>query len=165
MTAAGGRLPDATMWNIGLAGRGYGVDVLDYGDHRGGGMLIHNGTGLALAVMDALPELRWVIDLSGLKMPIRSELRWFLDCASQLSTLTVAALVFFGDDPAAAREAMFHVRGPLVWMGNDELGLIGRGERAHDFDQLAELAEKARVSVCSRPEKPGVDGDTRNPLP
>jgi hypothetical protein len=164
VTTAGGRLPNATF-DIGAAGRGYGVDVVDYGDHRGGGLLIHNGTGLALAVMDSVPELRWVVDWSGLVLPVPGRMRWFLDCASQMSTLTVAALVFFGDDPAAAREALHHVTGPLVWIGSHELVPSGRAARALDFPELVELSEKARVSACSRLGNPEGYEDMQKPLP
>lgn len=148
---AGGHLPHATSFNIGAAARGYGVELIDYGrdyagpgahGYRGGGLLVHNGTGLALAVMDSVAELRWVLDLSGLKAPVPGKLRWFLDCASQMSTLTVVALVFFGDEPDAARDLLHHLSGPVVEMGNADVGLAGRAERVGTFEELE--------SACSR---------------
>lgn len=140
-------------FDIGAAGRAYGVDVIDFGAHRGGGLLAHNGTGIMLAVMDAQPQLRWVVDFSRLHQPVPARLRWFLDCVSQLAPIAVAALVFFADRPEAAADALSHVTCPLVVIGNHDLD---RGEWVRDFDQLAAAVSHAvSGSAASR-----VLGDT-----
>ena len=124
--------PSGTF-DIGNAGRGYGVDVIDFGAHRGDGLLLHNGTGIMLAAMDALPELRWVVDLGGVRRPVPGKLRWFLDCASQMTPVAVGALIFFADYPDAAADALFHVTCPLVVLSNVDLGA---GKWVRTFDEL-----------------------------
>lgn len=116
----------------------YGVDVIDYG-RKSRGLLLHNGCGLGLAVMDACPELNYVVDMTGWRLPLLQRHVSFLETVAWSTSGVVAALVFFADYPDAAVEALSIVAGqqrvPIVYTSN---ATLGEYVRAGTFDELQE---------------------------
>lgn len=129
----------------------YGLEVIDY-DRPGTGLLVHNGTGLALSVMDALPELGYTLDLTGLRQPVPARLRYFLDGIAYLSPVVVGALVFFADHPQPVWDALSHVTandGHLVVLSNEECPY---GQWVREFDQLCQATRDLLSTWTARPE-------------
>lgn len=65
---------------------GYGVPLIDW--NRGGrGVLVSSGSGIMLAVMDAVPTLRWAIDIDSIRGD--SQLVPWLTCVAHVAPVAV----------------------------------------------------------------------------
>lgn len=125
----------------------YLVPLIDY-EREGRGLLLAVGSGLMLATMDLIPELRWCLDVgggrsfvlhSGLEME-RNLLREWLVWMNREVDLVVVAAWFSVTDPTALKDALRSVdEGKLACYSNAGLG---RGERATDLADLKGRAER-----------------------
>lgn len=80
-------------------GRAYDTPpVIDYGPHRGPGLLLATGAGLMLAVMDQLTTCRWAVDLGGGRGH-RADLGSWAEAVDDVVPLVVAATWFTVTDP------------------------------------------------------------------
>jgi hypothetical protein len=125
------------------------VPVIDYGRH-GKGMLLATGAGLMMATMDAIPELRYAIDLSGGKWPrgIERCVDWLIEC-DHVGFLVVHAWYSVSDpQPMRALLAEFAGRVDIVVRSNVDLGVPS----VPSFNLLSVaasgLATRCRVHHC-----------------
>jgi hypothetical protein len=96
-----------------------GVHLVDYGEHRGGALLIASGAGVMMAIMDAEPGFRWCCDVD-----VGGRAVDFAVLASRRVGLIGLAGWFSLHDPAAFREILTlplacHV---IAYGGNVDLG-------------------------------------------
>jgi hypothetical protein len=87
----------------------YDVRAIDYGAHRGNGLLICAGTGLMLSIMDQTPRLRWCVDIDAIKVPPMIFGDW-LRCAENCCEMIAAAGWFSATSPAALVHALGRLR-------------------------------------------------------
>lgn len=125
--------------------RAYGIGLEDFGAHRGPGLLVHNGTGMGLAVMDACPSLRWWLDISGLR-EIGYELGQFARGCWHRDTHMAAAVTFYADRAGPALE-LLDLFGYTVVLSNAEAGGLVRFD---DFAARVHLAGVVHQALVSR---------------
>jgi hypothetical protein len=109
---------------------GYGVELIDYA-RPSRGLLIAVGSGLAMAVMDGAPSLRWSCEAGG---PSGRRLQNFLVAANRHCEPIAVAAWWSISQPAALVEALRGVdAGKLLVYSNLDLG---RGQRVATLAEL-----------------------------
>lgn len=101
------------LWTVERAARFYGARLIDYGPHRGEGVLIASGGGLMLCVMDCAPIMRWCLDIDS--DPVR-ELSSFVEMIAVIARPSALVGWFTATRPervaaAIARAPAMHVYG------------------------------------------------------
>lgn len=128
-----GRVPSESASLLMATARGYGIPLVDY-EREGDGVLISVGSGLMMATMDAIPRLRWCVDIGGGRIPPR--LADWLVFVDRLVPLVVVTAWFTVTDPAPVRSALQVLRRPLVVVkSNVDVGL---GQRFDDIGAISE---------------------------
>jgi hypothetical protein len=130
------------MFTVEQASRFYGVPLIDY-ERPGSGLLVSSGSGIMMATMDAVPALRWCVDIDGLGRGAR--LAEFLQLAEHVADPIGICGWFSITDPTVLREAVRSMtRAPLVYAGNIVLGAGAEVRSLDDFVRaLRERAEGA----------------------
>lgn len=133
--------------NLNQIARSYRVPLIDYG-RSGDGILIATGAGLMMATMDAIPRLRYCMDLSGGRD--MSGLESFLQWASRVCPLFVFHGWFSISEPKGFVTAIRPFSKRTVWRSNSTFpeGVM----LAEDFQSLIRLASEFPVE-----EKPTRD--------
>ena len=130
-------------------GHYFGADLIDFGAHRGGGLLLASGAGIMMAVMDAAPELRWALDVDTMR-----------ESMHRIPTLVVALdrnsdarfIAFVGwfslDSPAPFEEGMRRMKRlqSLAYLADPNGGgqLPALGDFLKRLTRLSELAQSPR---------------------
>jgi hypothetical protein len=117
----------------------YGIAPFwDY-ERAGGGLLLANGTGVMLSAMDAIPELGYCADLTGLRAGPDLD-RWlqFILWADRLCPLIAATLICYIDDPDPLQQILAKVHAArLAAYGNRLLHPSQQRARWREFVALA----------------------------
>ncbi len=135
--------------NLTQVARAYRVPLIDY-ERDGDGLLIATGAGLMMATMDAIPRLRFCVDMSGGRDT--SGLESFLHWASRECPL----FVFHGwlsiSEPTGFINAMRPFARQTVWRSNSDCpaGVT----RAEDFPELIRLADGFQAEATPTPSIP-----------
>lgn len=113
--------------------RAYDIPLLDYGSHRGNGLLLAVGSGLMMTTMDYIPSLRWCVDVGGGRRG--DQLESFCHWANRIVSYVAVSAWFSITSPEALRGALsVFTRVPVLIKSNIDLGF---GEAFADLDALA----------------------------
>lgn len=114
-------------------GRAYGVPVLEY-RASGEDLLVAVGSGLMMATCDAIPSVRWCVDVGGGRE--YPGLAPWLEASAYLCRFVIVHAWFSISRPQALVRALRAVDAKkLLWTSNVDLG---RGQRFHNFRALVE---------------------------
>lgn len=80
---------------INIIAKSMGVPLIDYGSHRGAGILLSSGSGIMMAMMDACPCLRWCVDIDE---PAKDAERWLAQVS--VEARPVVAVGWFSISPS-----------------------------------------------------------------
>lgn len=120
--------------------RAYGVPVIDY-ERPGSGLLLSVGSGLMMATMDALPRLRWCVDLGGGRPypDLPEAMVW----VNRLASVVVVHAWYSVTAPDPLIESLPRLRDtPVVLKSNVPLLVGGCSPRHHpDTCQVASFTE------------------------
>lgn len=111
--------------NLAQISRLYQVELVDYGEHRGGGLLVCVGCGLMMGIMDASPPLRWCVDTATLRDKPGARLTDFMIAASRVVEPFAFAGWFSITNPKEIRDALASIPGAIVYTGKTPIGLPG----------------------------------------
>jgi hypothetical protein len=114
-------------------GRLYGVELVDYGEHRGRGVLVAVGAGLMMAVMDGAPSLRWAVDTGTLRGRKATRLDEFLVAVEHAAKPVALAAWFSITDPTPIRLALERMKAPVVYTGGTPIGFPGECDELGAF--------------------------------
>jgi hypothetical protein len=108
------------MFTVALAARMYGFTLHDYGAHRSPGVLIASGSGIAMAIMDAVP-LRYTVDIDAAWQSdtLAERTASFAEMCARLSALVTLAGWFSLTDPAPFERVREILPEALVYIGGD----------------------------------------------
>ncbi len=124
----------------------YGVPVLDWERPGASGLLLSVGAGLMLATMDALPCIRWAVDLGGGKPypKLGDALVW----ADRLVSVVVVHAWFSVTAPSTLRASLLSLRRvPLVVRSNMTLGSHFQAADTPPLGSFAELVRAVEAAV------------------
>jgi hypothetical protein len=138
-------------------GRRYGIEVIEFPNRPDRSIAICAGTGLMLSLMDAVPRLRWCIDVDGLNREQLAAMTPWLTCIGNVTDLIVVAGWYCSTNPLPLASAVRCVNGDRArvyvqcrGVGGDPFADL---RTANSLEQLIEQANQAGRVVL--PERSG----------
>lgn len=124
--------------------RGYGVDILDWGEQlRGSGLLVSVGAGLMMSTMDSCPSLRFALELGGGRS--YDKLDDFMICADRLCSVIAVHAWWSLSASQPLIDALKHVvTAPLIIRSMpNELGIESPGQSVGTFIEFVAAVDDA----------------------